>query len=171
MPFGKQKHLRDKHEVGSSSTSPPPKKKRKTPNEITKDEDMEVESNEEIKDLSFRMEEMEIDNNMEEEIMSRSKMVDNKIKSKHETIERQDTVLKQKLLEEEKKKKIEKEIEAQELKEQNKKRKQKSKDDRKRKNRKSRRCEEFQNKNLNFSNLKEIPENIKQAVELCQAHI
>ena len=137
-----KRHVRDVNEAGTFSTSPPPKKKRKVPTEKSIEEKMEVDKdNDDIKDLSFKLEDMEIDENSEE-LLNRSKIMDNKIQLKSEHLERQETEMKEKLLKKQKEKHNEKEVKEQIQKQENKKRKQKSKDERKRKNQKNRKLNE-----------------------------
>ena len=158
-----KRHIRDEHGTGSISISPPPKKKRKTPVENINGEEMEVVEDS-IEDLSFKVEDMEIDNHEEKgELEERSNIMDMKIKRKQEQIERQETLVKEKQMETDEKILLNEENKIRSEKEQKKKRKQKSKDERKRKNTKSRKIESLNENRI--KNLKNIPEEVKNLVE------
>ena len=86
-----KRHMRDNHEVLTSSTSPPPKRKRKQePIDLT--EEMEIDSN--VKDLSFVMEDMVIEENEEETL---SRRMDEKIRMKSNRKEAEDVLYDRKL--------------------------------------------------------------------------
>ena len=86
-----KRHMRDNHEVLTSSTSPPPKRKRKQePSDLT--EEMEIDSN--VKDLSFVMEDMVIEENEEETL---SRRMDEKIRMKSNRKEAEDVLYDMKL--------------------------------------------------------------------------
>ena len=76
-----KRHMRDVHADKTDSTSPPPKKKK---NKVEDSNDsiveMEIETKE-LKDLSFKLEEIEIDRDIIDPV-SRRKMQDDKIKEK-----------------------------------------------------------------------------------------
>ena len=154
--------MRDEHEAGTISTSPPPKKKRKTPVESEENgETQSMEIEEGIEDLSFRMEDMDIDNDEDGfKVTQKSKEMDEKINLKRKNIERQETMSKIKQLETEKVKLINEENKIKSQKEQNKKRKQKSKDERKRKNAKIRKANSTETHNKRFDNLKTFLMNV-----------
>ena len=99
-----RRHNRDQHEVMTNSTSPPLKRKKRlyeeTPLEAepinvaehknSGSEKMDIDENiseESIKDLSFKLEDMEIDTNEDEEI---SKKVDKNIIEKAKRIEEEE---------------------------------------------------------------------------------
>ena len=90
-----KRHMRDVHESLTASTSPPPKRKRKQ--SVVKDEEItEMDAEEEsVKDLSFKLEDMEIDvvERTEEEIyIERSDMMDRKIAEREKEMEEKDTI-------------------------------------------------------------------------------
>ena len=167
-----RRHNRDQHEDMLNSTSPPLKRKKrmfeKTPIEpeplvVTKrsdSEEMEIDENtsEEIKDLSFKLEDMEIDTiNKDEEI---SNMVDRKIIEKAKRIEGEERLSDLKLKANEIKKKKEEEVNIEKTRKLNKMRKQKIKDEKKKRNKKDK------NKSKNEVFVSKIP-NIRQVPKNC----
>ena len=75
-----KKHMRDEHNKKTDSTSPPLKKKRQSVSEIVH-KHMDIE-NEIVKDLSFSLEEVEIDDSVTEPMKVKSKIMDAKIEEK-----------------------------------------------------------------------------------------
>ena len=100
-----KRHMRDIHDVKTESTSPPNKKKRKQ----NQEEEVDMDSNDEsIKDLSFKLEDMEIDST-NDEIEERSKKMDEKIAANVKRIEEEEKLQKEKAKEKEMKRKRKKE--------------------------------------------------------------
>ena len=162
-----RRHMRDEHEAGTVSTSPPPKKKRKSPVESEENGDTQsMEIEEGIEDLSFKMEDMDIDNDEDgHKVNQKSKEMDEKINLKRKNIERQETIHKIKQLETEKIKLLIEENQIKSQKEQNKKRKQKSKDERKRKNAKIRKANSTETPDKRFGNFRNIPDECRDLVD------
>ena len=121
--------MRDEHDLMSSSTSPPPKKTK-----VNSTEEMDVDESED--DLSFKFEEMEIDQETNESseatIEERSNMMDEKIETKNKRTDEKDVITKKKKEQMEKKKRIQERIKLETIKKETKKRKQKKKDEQKR---------------------------------------
>ena len=86
-----KRHKRDEHAIQTESTSPPLKKKKivsEDKNKQSKEMDID-ESHDSVKDLSFKLEDMDIDpSNNENE--SKSIMMDEKVKSKEKKVEEEE---------------------------------------------------------------------------------
>ena len=81
-----KRHLRDVHQITTESTSPPPKKKKSITEEI--DDQIELMDTEEnIEDISFKLDEMEIDSIDESLSMELSRKMDAKIKDKERKLQ------------------------------------------------------------------------------------
>ena len=160
-----RRHLRDVHEAGTVSLSPPLKKKRKMSDEEEEIKTMEIDDVEDdaIENLSFKMDDMEIE--VEAEIEQKSELKDEKILLQREELERQETLFKIKQFEIDKKKILDEEKRINSQKEMNRKRKQKSKDERKRKNAKNRKINQNDILHESSEKLKNIPEECKNLVD------
>ena len=75
-----KRHMRDEHNIKTDSTSPPLMKKRRSVTEIVH-EPMDIE-NEIVKNLSFSLEQMEIDDSITEPLKVKSKIKDAKTEEK-----------------------------------------------------------------------------------------
>ena len=107
-----KRHMRDAHEVKTDSTSPPPKKKKPILEELNDNiEDMDTETSN-LEDLSFKLDEMEIDNEEKELVKERSRKMDEKIKDKARISEEKEAVLQTKRSSNENKKRQVAEIKA-----------------------------------------------------------
>ena len=81
-----KRHLRDVHQITTESTSPPPKKKKSITEEI--DDQIELmDAEENIEDISFKLDEMEIDSIDESLSMELSRKMDAKIKDKERKLQ------------------------------------------------------------------------------------
>ena len=156
-----KRHSRDEHGHVTGSTSPPKKKKRQQIklNFEEDEKEMEIdEEEEEVKDISIKLEDMEIEHKMEEDeaiiFAERSKLMDEKVKAKQKRIEDEEK------LQRERKEIHEKDLERE--KKEIKAIKQKTKNFNKKKKKK-----ESQAKKVEFAvpNLKEVPLNCKRFVE------
>jgi hypothetical protein len=135
-----KRHNRDEHNILNGSTSPPPKKTKVSPvniNDIS--EEMEIVDNEEeecVKDLSFKLEDMDIDTVNSDEDDDKSRLMDEKIRAREKRIEEEVRLHESKLKNKEMKKKQEEELKMERLQKLNKKRKQQVKDEKKKRRRK-----------------------------------
>ena len=106
-----KRHQRDVHELTTASTSPPPKRKRRASSLINNAiEEMEVEEEDEVENLSFKLEDMEIDTEekSEEEIMiERSNRMDENVLEKQKRVEVKEKIEERKKVESEERKKLE----------------------------------------------------------------
>ena len=141
-----KRHKRDKHDELSASTSPPPKKS-KVDNKLSQ-EKMEIDEPTEI--------EMEIDST-EDEVMIRSKMMDQKIEEKARKIEEEERKYLEKKREEEERKKENEALEHQKRKLSSKQKKQKIKEEKKKIRKKK---DNKQNDLEKMANIKPVPKNI-----------
>ena len=153
-----KRHMRDKHGSKSCSTSPPAKKKR------SKEEDDEKENEKEtndIKDLSFRIEDMEIESYEEQNLDEISKLQDEKIREKEKNNDAKEKLYRQRVEEEERKKEEELKMNKEKLRVEKKQVKQKLKKEKRKESKIKEHTIEKQNK---FDNIKEVPENCKNLV-------
>ena len=160
-----KRHKRDKHGKLTDSTSPPQKRKRiKHFENNLEDNSNYMEIDDDEKELSFKLEDMEIDSerNNEEEI--RSKMMDEKILAKQLKIEENERLLQM----QQKKKELEKEEEEkrklEDQKKLNKKRKQLSKNEKKRKRKKNQSILKSTGLKNKIPNIRSVPENCAHLV-------
>ena len=158
-----KRHMRDSHDVKTESTSPPNKKKRKQNQEEEVDLDINDES---IKDLSFKLEDMEIDST-NDEIEERSKKMDEKIAANVKRIEEEEKLQKEKAKEKEMKKKREERIRIEKINKQSKQQKQKMKDEKKKKRKhNSIKQTNHEEKINNIPNIRPVPSNCKHLVNV-----
>ena len=163
-----KKHMRDEHNIKTDSTSPPLKKKRQSVSEFVQ-EPMDVE-NEIEKDLSFSLEEMEIDDSASatESMKEKSKMMDAIIEEKRKKDEEKENLYNDTLRKVKESKEVEETKKIDTSKKENKKRKQGLKDLRKAVNKKCKKNEEMlklNNKTKPIPNIKDIPKNCKHLVK------
>ena len=153
-----KRHRRDTHDFMSVSTSPPPKKTKATQStNIIWQEDMDIDEKETAED-------MEIDN-LETEEAIRSKLMDEKIRNKEEIMEENErTFQEQKLINENRKKKL-KEIEIENQKQLIKQKRQRRKDEKKRSQKVNKKKKTDTKSGKIIPNLKPIPRNIAHLVE------
>ena len=95
-----KRHMRDKHGSKSCSTSPPPKKKRSREDDLGDANDKETND---IKDLSFGIEDMDIESAEEQNLAEISKMQDEKIRENEKKNEEKEKMYRQRVKEEERK--------------------------------------------------------------------
>ena len=156
-----KRHMRDEHGIYSTSTSPPTKRKRKTEQENTSVEQMDVEEDEGcVAQLSLSMEEMEIDDE-QKSLEERKDYQDEKIKTKKLKQEKEELEFRRNKIDALKQKKEEEEKKARDDQNEKRKKKQKIKDMNKKMKKKSLKNE---NKILKVKNIKEVPENCKHLV-------
>ena len=155
-----RRHMRDVHDVITGSTSPPPKRKRRISNEP-----METEVDN-VKDISFRLEDMDIDSSESEIESETSKFMDNKITEKEESNEEKERLYHEQLKQAEEKKRAIEESKLEQTKLQNKKRKQQLKDQRKSFNKKNKKiCNAKTKEGIKVRNLRDVPANCKHLVK------
>ena len=152
-----KRQKRDKHDILTVSTSPPPKKTKIISREKSeKCEEMDFEE-ESVKDLSFKLEDMDIDDSMNE-MKERSKMMDEMIEEKRRKIEEEENInemLKNSVANNKAK---EEKLKVEKMKKLNKQRKQKKKDEKKRSRRTSPKLVSDVKKSK-IPNIKPVPEN------------
>ena len=157
-----RRHMRDSHNVVTASTSPPPKKTKRAQEKSNDDgEPMETEDDN-IKDISIGMEDMEIEIDITQE---RSRLMDEKILSKEQLNEKKEKKLEDKFKEVKEDKRMKEEKKRSQLAKNNKKRKQGVKDLRKIMNKKSRKVvNTTKNGRIPVQNIRNIPMNCKHLV-------
>ena len=165
-----KRHMRDEHEQSTASTSPPPKRKRKTPVKgVDSVEDMEIEE-EDLKDLSFKLEEMDIDEDdksLEELLVERSDMMDKKIVEKEKRLEETDKTFERKKHEIEERKRIEITRKTKLNEKEKKKQKQSSKKMKRKSKSISKNIEQVLKKTkYSVSNIRDIPENCRHLFKI-----
>ena len=162
-----KRHVSDEHEAKCESSSPPTKKKKTSIDEFNERiEMMEMESDN-IGDLSFKLEDMEIDVPEEEVVKERSNKMDEKIQEKEKKESEKELSRKTKQEEKEKKKQKVAELKAVKTKELKLKQKQKQKDQKKkeRKKGKAKVKVSIDGETFNVPNIRNIPENCKHLVQ------
>ena len=89
--FQFKRHQKDVHECKTASTSPPPKRKRRLfEDKHSTTEVKEVEEEDEVENLSFKLEDMDID--IEEQIMmEHSERMDKKVLEKQRKLDETET--------------------------------------------------------------------------------
>ena len=155
-----RRHMRDKHDVMTSSTSPPPKKTKvqdKTSEHIILIDDDDDNDDEKVEDISLGLEQMEIDDN-EESSEDRSNFWDDKINRKEERINDENLMKEGEKKEIERKKKVEDQKRLTKVKKEKKQRNQKVKDLNKKANKKVRQSEKSITKK-EIPNIKAVPRN------------
>jgi hypothetical protein len=165
---GMKRHMRDQHEVMSSSTSPPLKRKKKTDDvNLIESETMDVE--ESFINLSIELENMEIETPKEEEddlFSHRSKLMDEKIIEKARKIDEKESLLRNKKKEVDEKKKRLEDQKTENVKIISKKQKQKQKDEKKKKLKARTKAVSSGKTKFPVLNIKDIPENCKHLVNI-----
>ena len=170
-----KRHNRDKHDILTVSTSPPPKKKKNSLHITDIDEDMEIDAKDDIEKLSFKVDEMEIDDEEDDPIVTneekqkneRSDNIDANIKEKERKDDERESLFHDKQENTLKKKKKACDLKAEKAKLIRKKSKQATKDFKK-KERKRKQSIQIHSPNikrkLKFPNLRDIPESCKHLV-------
>ena len=153
-----KRHMRDRHGSKSCSTSPPAKKKRSKEKDDEKENEKETND---IKDLSFRIEDMEIESYEEQNLDEISKLQDEKIREKEKNNDAKEKLYRQRVEEEERKKEEELKMNKEKLRVEKKQVKQKLKKEKRKESKIKEHTIEKQNK---FDNIKEVPENCKNLV-------
>ena len=161
-----KKHMREEHFIKSWSTSPPLKKKKK--GSISKNIEAQNDDNEEILNLSSKIEEMEIDNSdCEEEkvLRERRDLMDKKVIEKEERIKAEELKLEKKRREAEVRGQMENKLKLERSKKETKLRKQKLKDEKK-KNKKTVKVNPEAKDTVGYAipNIGNVPDNCKHLV-------
>ena len=140
-----RRHERDEHDIITVSTSPPPKRKRRVSVENSNDAElMETSDNDEVLDLSIKLEEMEVDSSDNESkkiLIELQDAKDDKIMEKEKRNDEKEKLIEDKKVEVAMRKLMTEEERIQQYKDTNKKRKQMQKSQRKKANKKIRRNE------------------------------
>ena len=161
-----KRHKRDEHSILTVSTSPPLKKKKVTSNQgFDKIEEMDIDiSEEDIKDLSFKLEDMDFGTE-EHEHIDRTDMMDEKIKAKQRKIEEEEREFQKRIQSKEMKKKKQEDIELERIKKLNKQRKQELKDKKKKRRKKNslRNSNDLQHSKI--PNIRPVPRNCAHLVK------
>ena len=160
--------MRDSHDVNTESTSPPNKKKRKqNQEEEVHSIDTDNDDNISVDDLSFKLEDMEIDPFEEEIVSELSKQMDDKIKEKEKKNEEEEHMLKTKLKDVEYKKRKAADIKANKAQQLKKKQKQRKTDIKKKEKKKMKMNEDEKvDKNqILLPNIRDVPKNCKHLVK------
>ena len=157
--------MRDQHSLMTSSTSPPLKKKKNDIVENTDNaESMETED-EDVNDLSFKLEEMEIDKPVNISMNKVSDLMDERVLEKERLREERDQLFKSEKAKADLEKQLVEEEKLEQFESMNKKRKQMLKHQRKKSNKKTRKSETLKVKNMQqmkiIPNIKSIPDNSK----------
>ena len=159
--------MRDIHKNRNDSTSPPPKKDKHVSAGLNESIEMMDTETDIIKDLSFTLEDMEIDSNAENIEEDLSKKMDDKIKEKARKHEERDLLSQVEKETKNVKKRKAKEVNEKSVKQSKKKQKQKEKDDKKKERKKQKASVKSSKCGRRFiiSNIKDIPDNCKHLVK------